>query len=188
MSRILVLYGTTHGQAAKVASAIAETLKSLGSIVDVRDAATTPWRGPAGYNSVIVAASVHTGRYQRPVRRWVREHAAELNVMPTAFVSVCLAALGHDEKSQRDVAEPMEHFFLETRWLPTFRKAVAGALPYSKYTWLTRRVMRGIAKHTHGDTDTSRDYEYTDWKDLAEFTRQFHDRTAARTRLERAIA
>lgn len=188
MSRILVIYGTTHGQTAKVATAIADTLRSLGSIVDVRDAAATPWRGPAGYNSVIVAASVHAGRYQAAVRRWAREHAAELNVLPTAFVSVCLAALGHDEKSQREVEQPMERFFLETRWLPTFRKAVAGALPYSKYSRLTRWMMRRIVRHTHGDVDTSRDHEYTDWKDLAAFSRQFHDRTAARTRLERAIA
>lgn len=188
MSRILVIYGTTHGQSAKVATAVAETLRSLGSIVDVRDAAATPWRGPAGYNAVIVAASVHAGKYHRAIRRWVREHAAELNVMPTAFLSVCLAALGHDEESRRDVANPMEQFFLETRWLPTFRKAVAGALRYTKYDRLTRWMMQRIASRKHGDTDTSRDYEYTDWKDLAEFSRQFHDRTAAQTRLERAIA
>ena len=48
---------------------------------------------------------------------------------------------------------------------------MAGALPYSKYSWWKRWMMRRIVAKAGGDTDTSRDYEYTDWNDLSEFVR-----------------
>ncbi len=50
---------------------------------------------------------------------------------------------------------------------------VAGALRYSQYGLLKRVVMRRIAGKESGDTDTSRDYEYTNWDDVAMFARQF---------------
>ena len=37
---------------------------------------------------------------------------------------------------------------------------------YSKYNFLVRFFMRRIAQKEGGDTDTSRDYEYTDWEAL----------------------
>ena len=45
-------------------------------------------------------------------------------------------------------------------------RLVAGALVYSRYNWLTRWMMRRIARKEGGDTDTARDYEYTDWDAL----------------------
>jgi menaquinone-dependent protoporphyrinogen oxidase len=33
--------------------------------------------------------------------------------------------------------------------------------------------MKRIASASGGDTDTSRDYEYTDWKDLRDFVDRF---------------
>jgi hypothetical protein len=48
-------------------------------------------------------------------------------------------------------------------------KEVAGALKYTRYGWLKRRVMRYIAGKAGGSTDTSRDHEYTDWEDLRVF-------------------
>ncbi len=38
---------------------------------------------------------------------------------------------------------------------------------------IERMLMKRIAAQAGGDTDTSRDHEYTDWKDLAAFTRRF---------------
>ena len=55
-------------------------------------------------------------------------------------------------------------------------KVVAGALQYTKYNWFIRWVMRRIVSRAGGDTDTSRDYEYTDWKDLELFAHEFASR------------
>jgi len=86
MPRILVVYGTTEGHTAKVAGAITETLHRTGAVVDL-NAADDPAPDPGGYDSVVVAASIHAGRYQRPVEKWVKTHAAALARRPTAFVS-----------------------------------------------------------------------------------------------------
>ena len=88
-SRMLVLYGTTDGQTRKIARRLGETLRECGAEVDVADAAgRMPAPDPDAYDAVVVAASVHAGGYQRPVRRWARAHAAALGRRPTAFVSV----------------------------------------------------------------------------------------------------
>jgi menaquinone-dependent protoporphyrinogen oxidase len=88
-------------------------------------------------------------------------------------VSVCLGVLQNDPAVDRALDAIAERFFARTQWRPTERKVVAGALMYTKYGWWKRRIMRNIAAKAHGDTDTSRDFEYTDWADLAAFTRQF---------------
>jgi menaquinone-dependent protoporphyrinogen oxidase len=40
--------------------------------------------------------------------------------------------------------------------------------------------MRRIVRKAGGDTDTSRDFEYTDWDDLRTFVNEFADAHAAR--------
>ena len=58
---------------------------------------------------------------------------------------------------------------------------VAGALPYTKYGWLKRMMMKRIVAKAGGDTDTTRDYEYTDWIDLRNFARDFAELAAQRS-------
>lgn len=88
-----------------------------------------PWTSnPADYSAAIVAASVHAGTYQRPVRRWVQTHQMALNQRPTAFVSVCLAVLNRTPKVVRDLEANLQRFFDETGWKPEESKVVAGAL------------------------------------------------------------
>ena len=172
MSRILVIYGTTEGQTAKVARYLGDTLRAAGVSADVIDARTA-WPAPDSYDAVIVAASVHVGGYQRAVRRWVHAHAQALNARSTAFVSVCLAVLQHEAKVQRELATIVDRFLTSTGWRPSVTKQVAGALAYSRYNWLKRWAMVRIVRKAGGDTDTSRDYEYTDWADVRAFAEEF---------------
>jgi menaquinone-dependent protoporphyrinogen oxidase len=172
--RILVFYGTTDGHTRKVATAVANTLRSTGLAVDLVDAKRSGRDvTPEGYSAVIVAASVQGGRYQAAVRRWVRAHAAQLRARPSAFLSVCLAVLQRTPKADRDIGVILETFFASTKWYPTESKIVAGALLYTRYNWLKRWVIRKIVAKAGGDTDTTRDYEYTDWDDLASFAQRF---------------
>ncbi len=174
MRRILVLYGTTEGHTGKVANFIGETLRGQGAAVDVVNAANCSSEpNPANYDSTIVAASVHAGGYQRTVRKWVARHASGLNVKPTAFVSVCLGVLERNPQTDRDLGLILERFCTGTGWRPTEQKVVAGALPYTKYNWLKRWIMLRIVRKAHGDTDTSRDFEYTDWNNLRSFVTEF---------------
>jgi len=174
MSRILVLYGTTDGHTAKVAARLGDALRSRALAVDVvlagRDR-TIPRADD--YAAVVVAASVHAGGYQRRVRRWVCEQAPALAARPTAFVSVCLGVLQRDPSVDRELASIMGRFLEATGWRPTTTKVVAGALLYTQYNWLKRRIMKRIVAKAKGDIDTSRDYEYTDWAEVEAFAREF---------------
>lgn len=174
MTHILIVYGTTDGHTRKVVQVLAEDLRGLLCSVDILDAAGDLRRlSPEGYDGVIVAASVHIGDYQRPVARWLRQHATLLNQMPTAFLSVCLAVLEKSEKTRDELRRIMQRFFTRTGWRPAVAEPVAGAVLYTRYGWLKRRMMKRIVAKAGGGTDTTRDYEYTDWNALRAFARDF---------------
>ena len=116
---------------------------------------------------------MHGGRYQRAVRRWVQAHVGALARTPTAFVSVSLGVLQRDAEVQKSVLAIEQRFLAETEWHPSITKRVAGALVYTRYNWLKRFVMKQIAAKAGGDTDTSRDHEYTDWADVRAFAGAF---------------
>ena len=178
MTHILIVYGTTDGHTRKIVQVLAEDLRAQRCCVDILDAGGPLRRlSPEAHDGVIVAASVHIGDYQRSVARWVRAHAPMLNTMPTAFLSVCLAVLEKDPAAHREVARIMNRFLTRHGWRPMITKLVAGALPYTRYGWLKRRMMKRIAAKAGGDTDTTRDFEYTDWNDLRDFARGFEQLT-----------
>jgi menaquinone-dependent protoporphyrinogen oxidase len=172
MARILVIYATQYGQAGKIAQVLGDTVRQAGTDADVVEARDGGPR-PELYDGIIVVGSVHAGGYQRSLRRWVRTHADTLAQKTAAFVSVCLGVLQHDPAVDRHLASIREQFELQTGWHPGIVKVVAGSLPYSRYNWLTRRVMKRIVAKAGGDTDTHRDYEYTDWEDVRAFARSF---------------
>ena len=176
MARVLVLFGSTDGHTAKVARFIGGELRTLGAEVDVVDAAHA---SPAvrDYAAVIVAASIHAGGYQRKVIRWVRANAMQLHLRANAFVSVCLAVLQKDPAVQHELEVIRDRFMGRTGWIPADIRIVAGALPYTRYAWLKRMVMRRIVKKVGGPTDASQDFEFTDWEGLRVFARQFHAMT-----------
>jgi menaquinone-dependent protoporphyrinogen oxidase len=172
MSRILIVYATTHGQTAKIAKAMADTLRTQAVTVCLFDVAHAHPH-PDDFDGVIVAASVHAGKYQKPIVRWVRSHDTALNARPTAFISVCLGVLQHSPDVDRALRAIEDHFLEETGWQPKVIKPVAGALRYTQYNWFLRQIMKRIVRKAGGDTDTSRDYEYTNWRDLSAFTTGF---------------
>lgn len=174
MKHILVVYGTTDGHTRKIAQVLAENFRGKLCSVDLVDAAGSLRRlSPEAYDGVVVAASVHIGSFQPAVKRWVRTHAEALNQRPTAFLSICLAVLEKRPEPRHEVERIVERFFNDCRWRPTLTRLVAGAVPYTRYTWLKKWMMKRIVAKAGGGTDTTRDYEYTDWNDLRLFAQQF---------------
>lgn len=172
MARILILYGTTDGHTLRIAESVRDTLLARGDQVDVVEAGRTS-PDPADYAGIVVAASVHGGRYQRHVRSWVRSHVYALGNKPTAFISVSLGVLQPEPAVQREVQDIVTRFLLLTGWRPTISKNIAGALMYRKYGWLKRWIMKRITAKAGGNTDTSRNWVYTDWSDVRAFADQF---------------
>jgi menaquinone-dependent protoporphyrinogen oxidase len=64
-------------------------------------------------------------------------------------------------------------FLRRIGWQPVQTEAFGGALRYSLYRGWKRWLVRLFVRVAGGDTDPSRDYEYTDWHGVARFARTF---------------
>lgn len=176
MKPILVLYATREGHSRRISEHLAATIRARSLAAEVVDAGHLP--SPfslGGYTAAMLVASVHLGKHEAEMTEFVKRYRADLERMPSAFLSVSLSEAGAEdpkapplqrEQAAADVRRMMQEFLAETGWHPTETRAVAGALLYTKYTFLMRFVMKMIAMRAGGDTDTAHDYEYTDWEAL----------------------
>ena len=177
-AHVLVAYATSEGQTEKVARRVAEELEAAGRGADLADLSDAR-PDAAEYDGVVVGASVHAGGFQRAVTRFAEAEREALSARPSAFFFLSLTAADDAEESREAVAELGAAMEAETGWHPDEVAAFAGALKYSEYGPLKRFVMKRIAKQYDGGTDTSRDYEYTDWEAVAAFAGRFADRLDA---------
>jgi menaquinone-dependent protoporphyrinogen oxidase len=176
MSSALILYATTEGQTARIAERIAQTLRKRGHAAETRPASEV--RGnleSAKYDGVIVGASIHYGRHPTYLRSLVRSQRAALEARPSAFFSVSLSGGGPRPKPKA-ARRYLEVFLRQTGWRPQQAATFAGALPFSKYGAFKRALMIMFVGLGGGDTDTSRDYEYTDWDAVERFAETFAQR------------
>jgi len=172
MANVLIVYATKEGQTEKIARHIADTVRAAGhdaELVDVQHEA--PPRDLARFQAILVGAPLH-GMYPRAITRFVRAHRALLEQKHAAFFSVGLAVASRTSDGRAQTLAVVERFIQSTGWRPARVELIAGALPYSKYNFLVKFVMRRISAHEGGDTDTSRDYEYTDWPAVERFARE----------------
>lgn len=176
--RVGVFFAMREGHTKQIAERIAADLQTIGFDVDLAAVHEPLPFHLKDYCAAVLAASVHTGNHEKEMIRFVNKHRSELNGMTTAFLSVTLSEAGAERKNAtaeehaqflRDVDGMLEKFFKQTKWHPTIAKPVAGALMYSRYNFLVRSVMKSIAKKEKAATDTSRDYDYTDWAGLDKF-------------------
>ncbi|MBD4937812.1 menaquinone-dependent protoporphyrinogen IX dehydrogenase, partial [Xanthomonas citri pv. citri] len=58
-------------------------------------------------------------------------------------------------------------FLAKIKWKPTQVEVIAGALLYPRYTLFDRLCIQLIMKLTKGETDASKEYEYTDWQQVS---------------------
>jgi menaquinone-dependent protoporphyrinogen oxidase len=187
VSGIVIVYATTDGHTERVARHVAQVLGGEGVRTQlIAAAAAPPEFSFAGADAVVIAGSVRMGKHQQVLTRLVRARAAELSRIPGAFLSVSLSAARDNEPARREVRKTVARFLEETGWTPGSVLPVAGALLYRRYGFFLRLVMRFISKRVGGDTDTSRDYEYTDWNQLTEFARRFARGLEARRSPEHA--
>lgn len=180
MERIGLFYATREGHARKVAEHMAAALLESGLAVmvhDVRDAEAARALGLC--EAVVVVGSVHLGKHEPELVRFVREHRTELDILPAAFLSVCGAESGVEKGATPEaraagrerVEQQLRTFADATGWHPARVVPVAGALVYTHYNVLVRWMMKKIAGKEALPTDTSRDYEFTDWGALDEVAR-----------------
>jgi menaquinone-dependent protoporphyrinogen oxidase len=176
MSSVLILYASYDGQTARIAERIRDVAVKAGHRVALRR-----FDGPdacgdiARHDAVVVGAAIRFGHHDRALEKALRPHSGALSARPNAFFSVCLSAGGPGAKPD-SARKYVEDFCKRTAWEPRETASFAGALLYSRYSPFIRFMMRLIVGSAGGETDTSRDYEYTDWVAVERFAKGFVER------------
>ena len=94
MSKISIVYGTTEGQTAKIADVMADVIRAHGHDVATVDVKHASDGLAAGYDGVILGASIHMGKHDKHAVEFVRHNREVLERVPSGFFSVSLAAHG----------------------------------------------------------------------------------------------
>jgi len=171
--RILVIHGSFDGQARRIAERIAQVMERGRH--EVRTVAVQEGlvgRDIVWSDAVVVGGAIRYGRHMPALENVVRENRTLLAQRPSAFFSVCMSAAGPNAKPATALGY-IDGFITRTGWQPGRIASFAGALPWSKYNPFIRLMMRIIVRMAGGDTDTSRDYEYTDWAAVERFAAEF---------------
>jgi menaquinone-dependent protoporphyrinogen oxidase len=82
-------------------------------------------------------------------------------------MSVSLSAASSAAKERGAAMDLAKRMPANVGWHPDHIMCIPGRLAYTKYRWLTLFVMKRIARKEGAPTDTSRDYELTNWEEVA---------------------
>ena len=160
--KILIVYGTGEGHTRKVARFMEEVLQEENHKVVIADATEDP-PSPFNFDIVLIGASVHMNKYQNSIHAYVMDNIDELGKKRSAFFSVSMAMASDNEAEHEEIRAVTIGFLQQSGWVPDETFYLAGALKYIQYDYFKRLIMRMIMKKKGGETDTSHDYEYTDW-------------------------
>jgi menaquinone-dependent protoporphyrinogen oxidase len=171
---LLIVYGSSGGHTTRIVDRLVDVALSREHQVQVMDCDKLPSDfSTRFFDAVIVGAPVYFGKHHRGVAQFVRTRGDELAGRPCAFFSVSLAAAAARPEDRAEAVDYVRDFVRETAWRPGLTAVFAGALRYSQYGLVTRAVMKRISKRAGGDTDTSQDYDYTDWEAVRLFGEGF---------------
>ena len=108
-------------------------------------------------------------RVLKDIRRATRKHHAALHAMPSAFISVSLAAAGQDDDDVQGIARCVEAFARETGWNPKHVNHAEGAFRFAQCDFLKTWATKYIVWRKNVRVVAGQDLELTDWQALEQF-------------------
>lgn len=175
---ILLLHRSHEGHTKTIAQHLATVLEQDGHNPEVAALKDAP--AFAGYDVVVLGASIHVGKFDQKLVDYVSAHKGQLELLPTAFFSVCLRAAQQDAESQQIVQGYLDTLVSATGWQPDVAASFAGAVKYREYNFVVRQLMKRIAKQAGLSTDTSQNHVYTDWDAVTAFAKTLADLQTSR--------
>lgn len=116
---------------------------------------------------------MHAGGLEQEIVQFINSREKEINESRRSLFLVLLSAATKDaairERSLKDARQKVND---QLRVTFDEMEMIAGALMYSKYSWPLKWLMKRIAKQAGEGTDTSRDYEYTDWQQVEQYAKR----------------
>lgn len=169
MKSTIILYSTREGQTHKIAQFMAEQM-DVGTceLVDLHQAHNLDL---SSYDNIIIGASIRYGHFNKKLYQFIEQNKEYLNTNGASFYSVNLTA----RKPGKDTPEGsayIQKFLKRSPWQPKQIGVFAGGLYYPRYKWFDRIMIRFIMSMTGGETDITKEVEYTDWGKVALFAQK----------------
>ncbi|CAH0524307.1 menaquinone-dependent protoporphyrinogen IX dehydrogenase [Vibrio hippocampi] len=172
MAKVLFLYSSREGQTKKIIEHIATSTAGDNAVyVDLHQ---SPKVDLNDYERVLIGASIRYGRLSKQLYQFIETHQSQLEQAKVAFFCVNLTARKEDQgKDTPEGSVYIKTFLNKSPWKPALIGVFAGALYYPRYNLVDRFMIKLIMSLTGGETDTSKEVEYTNWEKVALFAKQF---------------
>lgn len=163
----LILYSSHDGQTKKIAEFIAARLEG-----DIQVCSLTEEReiDIESVDKIVIGASIRYGHFDRKLYEFIKRHHVILNQKSAVFFGVNLTAR-KDGKDTPETNVYVKKFLTNIEWKPKFAAVFAGALFYPRYKWFDRVMIQFIMRLTGGETDPTKEVEYTNWEQVERFTK-----------------
>lgn len=167
--KTLILYSSHDGQTKKISEFLTAHLDG-----DVVVDALREDYDLHEFDRVIIGASIRYGHFNKMLDRFVVRNRLLLEQKSAVFFGVNLTAR-KEGKDNPETNVYVRKFLQRTKWQPKLAAVFAGALFYPRYKWFDRVMIQFIMKITGGETDTTKEVEYTDWEKVARFAEQINE-------------
>jgi menaquinone-dependent protoporphyrinogen oxidase len=169
VAKALFLYSSREGQTKKILNYIKEEMVEFDC--DIRDLHTVGDVDFAQYDKVLIGASIRYGHLNKKLYQFIEHNLTQLQSNKVAFFCVNLTARKEDQgKDTPEGSAYIKTFLKKSPWQPSLIGVFAGALYYPRYNFFDRTMIRFIMTMTGGETDTSKEVEYTNWQKVSLFT------------------
>ncbi|EMI56703.1 flavodoxin domain-containing protein [Rhodopirellula sallentina] len=179
--RAIVIYASCGGQTRRIAQRVAKTMTQRRVPTDTFDVTKLSVTELAVnfYDAVVFGSPIYFGEHDRRILWCMREHRRFLASVPTAFFSVCLNIINAQEERCRTNDDVTNDMRTRIPFQPSRHVTFAGALRYSEYGWLKKRIMHSLALQSGYESELGHDREYTDWDHVNSFAVDFADEARA---------
>lgn len=171
MKKTLLLYSSSDGQTVKILRYIESELVN-GHECELVNLNEMPKVDFTLYDKVLIGASIRYGHLNKKLYMFIETNLSALKASKAAFFCVNLAAR-KPGKDQVEGSVYLQKFFKRSPWKPELVAIFAGALYYPRYRWFDRVMIQFIMKMTGGETDSTKEVEYTNWNKVSEFSARF---------------
>lgn len=169
--KALILFSSRDGQTREIAAYIANQIKEQQEcdVLNILHASSVNW---GEYDRVLIGASIRYGHFHPAVTKFVKLHLLQIRERASGFFSVNLTARKPEKRTPQTNAYTRK-FLLQSPWEPDCCAVFAGALRYPRYGFFDRIMIQLIMRMTGGETDASKEVEYTDWAQVERFAHEF---------------
>ncbi len=172
--KVLFLYSSREGQTQKILNHIDMLLPAMDvELVDLHRVKSIDF---SLYDRVLIGASIRYGHLNKKLYQFIETNLASLQQHKVAFFCVNLTARKEDQgKDTPEGSAYIQTFLKKSPWHPKLIGVFAGALYYPRYNFFDKTMIKLIMTLTGGETDTSKEVEYTNWEKVALFADKFKE-------------